>query len=207
MRTAAENRGEEEFVQDIQFWEICGRTSDRRAKEVSARLDPSRSQPGAAPASRSAFTGLSGDSIDNEGEFATVLDFVSKFQPALVNRVKLHLKDTPIFKNCISTEIDKALRPKVWLKSGGYIVINQTEALVAIDVNTGKFVGKSNRLEDTIVVPTSTQCTVVRLRLRNLGGIIVVDFIDMERRKIVSASWRRSKKRCLDLSIKGAAVQ
>ena len=81
--------------------------------------------------------------------------------------------------------MEKALRPKVWLKSGGYIVINQTEALVAIDVNTGKFVGKSNRLEDTIV-KTNTEAVkeiVRQIRLRDLGGIIVVDFIDMDERK------------------------
>ncbi len=77
------------------------------------------------------------------------------------------------------------MRPKVWLKSGGYIVINQTEALVAIDVNTGKFVGKSNKLEDTIV-KTNTEAVkeiVRQIRLRDLGGIIVVDFIDMDERK------------------------
>ena len=73
----------------------------------------------------------------------------------------------------------------MWLKSGGYIVINQTEALVAIDVNTGKYVGKSNRLEDTIV-KTNTEAVkeiVRQIRLRDLGGIIVVDFIDMDERK------------------------
>jgi ribonuclease G len=100
--------------------------------------------------------------------------------------VKLHLKDTPIFEEYgLNVEIDKALRPKVWLKSGGYIVINQTEALVAIDVNTGKYVGKSNRLEDTIVRTNldAAQEIVRQVRLRNLGGIIVVDFIDMEEKK------------------------
>ena len=81
--------------------------------------------------------------------------------------------------------MEKALRPKVWLKSGGYIVINQTEALVAIDINTGKYVGKSNRLEDTIVkINTDAIKEIVRqIRLRDLGGIIVVDFIDMDERK------------------------
>jgi ribonuclease G len=81
--------------------------------------------------------------------------------------------------------LEKALRPKVWLKSGGHIVINQTEALVAIDINTGKYVGKSNRLEDTIV-KTNTDAVkeiVRQIRLRDLGGIIVVDFIDMDERK------------------------
>jgi ribonuclease G len=107
-------------------------------------------------------------------------------QPSMVSRIKLYTRSTPIFDAFnITNELEKALRPKVWLKSGGYIVINQTEALVAIDVNTGKFVGKSNRLEDTIV-KTNTDAVkeiVRQIRLRDLGGIIVVDFIDMDERK------------------------
>ena len=100
--------------------------------------------------------------------------------------MKLYTRDAPIFDAfSVTNELEKALRPKVWLKSGGYIVINQTEALVAIDVNTGKYVGKSNRLEDTIV-KTNTEAIkeiVRQIRLRDLGGIIVIDFIDMDERK------------------------
>ncbi|PYV08404.1 MAG: ribonuclease, partial [Acidobacteria bacterium] len=80
---------------------------------------------------------------------------------------------------------DKLLQPKIWLKSGGYIVINQTEALVSIDINTGKFVGRGNSLEETI---TRTNIEAVKeivkqIRLRDLGGIIVIDFIDMDERR------------------------
>jgi ribonuclease G len=125
--------------------------------------------------------------IDNEEEYGKVCEFVSRFQPKLVNRVKLYSKDQPIFEEFgIQHELDKALRAKVWLKSGGYIVINHTEALVAIDVNTGKFVGKgSTRLEDTIVKTNleAVKEIVRQIRLRDLGGIIVVDFIDMEERR------------------------
>ncbi len=107
--------------------------------------------------------------------------------PALLPRVKLYTKDYPIFEEYgVRNEIDKALRSKVWLKSGGYIVINQTEALVAIDVNTGRYVGKkTGRLEDTIVKTNleAAKEIVRQLRLRDLGGIIVLDFIDMEERK------------------------
>jgi Rne/Rng family ribonuclease len=125
--------------------------------------------------------------VDSEEEFAKVVEFMSRFQPALVNRVKLYTKETPVFEEFgIQQEIDKGLRPKVWLKSGGYIVINHTEALVAIDVNTGKFVGKgSNRLEDTIVRTNleAVKEVVRQMRLRDLGGIIIIDFIDMEERR------------------------
>ena len=124
--------------------------------------------------------------VDNEDMYESVLTFMQRFQPALVSRVKMYTREAPIFDAFnITQELEKALRPKVWLKSGGYIVINQTEALVAIDINTGKYVGKSNRLEDTIV-KTNTEAVkeiVRQIRLRDLGGIIVVDFIDMDERK------------------------
>jgi len=124
--------------------------------------------------------------VDNEGEYERVVRFASRFQPNLVRRIKLYTKDTPLYEQFgINEEINKSLKSKVWLKSGGSIVINQTEALVAIDINTGKYVGKTSRLEDTIV---KTNCDAVKeivrqIRLRDLGGIIVVDFIDMDERK------------------------
>jgi ribonuclease G len=124
--------------------------------------------------------------VDNEGEYERVVRFASRFQPNLVRRIKLYTKDAPLYEQFgINEEINKALKSKVWLKSGGSIVINQTEALVAIDINTGKYVGKTSRLEDTIV---KTNCDAVKeivrqIRLRDLGGIIVVDFIDMDERK------------------------
>ena len=187
VRTAAEGRGEDEFVQDIRFlgnlWSDIRAKSDKKSAPVLIHSDLNLVQKLLRDQLSQDYRAIR---LDNEAEFATVLDFVSKFQPALVNRVKLHLKDTPIFEEYgLNTEIDKALRPKVWLKSGGYIVINQTEALVAIDVNTGKFVGKSNRLEDTIVRTNvdAVHEIVRQIRLRNLGGIIVVDFIDMEEKK------------------------
>jgi Rne/Rng family ribonuclease len=125
--------------------------------------------------------------VDSEESYTKVVEFMNRFQPALVNRVKLYTKDTPVFEEFgIQQEIDKGLRPKVWLKSGGYIVINHTEALVAIDVNTGKFVGKgSTRLEDTIVRTNleAVKEIVRQMRLRDLGGIIIIDFIDMEERR------------------------
>ena len=112
---------------------------------------------------------------------------VERIMPNLVPRVKLYTKDYPILEEYgVQGEIDKALRSKVWLKSGGYLVINQTEALVAIDVNTGRYVGKrTGRLEDTIVKTNleAVKEIVRQIRLRDLGGIIVLDLIDMEEKK------------------------
>jgi len=125
--------------------------------------------------------------VDSEEEYQAIVEFVNRIQPRLVRRVKLYTKDQPILEAYgVQAEIDKAIKPRVWLRSGGYLVINQTEALVAIDVNTGKFVGRgSGRLEDTI---TRTNLEAVdeivrQIRLRDLGGIIVLDLIDMEERR------------------------
>src|SRR5438552_5362117 len=108
--------------------------------------------------------------------------------PSLAARVKHYEKQYPIFEEYgVQAELDKALRSMVWLKSGGSIVINQTEALVAVDVNTGRYVGKrtAGRLEDTIVKTNleAAREIVRQMRLRDLGGIIVLDFIDMEEKK------------------------
>ena len=124
--------------------------------------------------------------VDSDAEYARVVEFVNRCQPSVVGHVKLFTRETSMFEEFgIQTEIEKALKPKVWLKSGGYIVINQTEALVAIDVNTGKYVGKTSRLEDTIVkTNVDAVAEIVRqIRLRDLGGILVVDFIDMDERR------------------------
>lgn len=125
--------------------------------------------------------------VDSEEEYLRTVEFMNRMAPKMVNRVKLYTRDEPILDYYgVQEEIEKALKPRVWLKSGGYLVINQTEALVAIDVNTGKFVGKGNaRLEDTI---TRTNMEAVdeiarQIRLRDLGGIIVLDLIDMEDRR------------------------
>ncbi len=124
--------------------------------------------------------------VDSDEEYERILRFANRFQPALVKRVKLYTKETPLYEQFgLSEEINKALKSKVWLKSGGYIVINQTEALVAIDVNTGKYVGKTTRLEDTIVKTNvdAIKEIVRQIRLRDLGGIIIIDFIDMDERR------------------------
>jgi ribonuclease G len=188
VRTAAESATEEEIRADIEYlgrtWqEIKTRAEQRRAPALLHR-DLNLVERVLRDYFSPDFTAIW---VDSQDEFARVAEFIGRFQPDLVSRVKLYTKDAPIFEEFgIQQEIDKALRPKVWLKSGGYIVINHTEALVAIDVNTGKFVGKgSTRLEDTIVKTNTEACKEIvrQIRLRDLGGIIVVDFIDMEERK------------------------
>jgi ribonuclease G len=188
VRTAAGNVTEQDLRTDIEFlgkmWQdICARSEQKKAPALLHR-DLNLVERILRDYVNSDYSSIW---IDNEEEFSKVVEFVSRFQPDLASRVKLYTKEAPIFEEFgIQQELDKALRPKVWLKSGGYIVINHTEALVAIDVNTGKFVGRgSTRLEDTIVKTNleAVKEIVRQIRLRDLGGIIVVDFIDMEERR------------------------
>jgi ribonuclease G len=187
VRTAGEGRTEEELRADMLFlynlWLDMRQKAERRPAPMLIHHDLNVVERVLRDQLTSAFKSIW---VDNEEIYESVLRFVQRFQPALVNRVKMYTRTNPIFEEFgVTAELEKALRPKVWLKSGGYIVINQTEALVAIDVNTGKYVGKSNRLEDTIVrTNTDAIKEIVRqIRLRDLGGIIVVDFIDMDERK------------------------
>ncbi len=186
-RTAAEGRTEDEIAGDMLFlynlWQDIRTKADKRPAPVMLHHDLDIVQRILRDQLADSFKAIW---IDNEETYENVLRFVERFQPALVPKVKLYTRDAPIFDAfSVTNELEKALRPKVWLKSGGFIVINQTEALVAIDVNTGKYVGKTNRLEDTIV-KTNTEAIkeiVRQIRLRDLGGIIVIDFIDMDERK------------------------
>ncbi len=186
-RTAAEGKTEEELKADMHFlynlWLDMRQKAERKPAPVLLHHDLDLVQRILRDQLTTSFKTIW---VDNEELYESVLRFVQRFQPALVGRVKLYTRSNPIFDEFgITAEIEKALRPKVWLKSGGYIVINQTEALVAIDINTGKYVGKSNRLEDTIVKINSDAIKEIvrQIRLRDLGGIIVVDFIDMDERK------------------------
>jgi len=188
VRTAAGGATDDEIRTDIEFlgktWNEIKHKNDERKAPALLHRDLNLVERILRDYVSDDFTGIW---IDNEEEYGKVVEFVSRFQPKLVTKVKLYTKEQPIFEEFgIQHELDKALRAKVWLKSGGYIVINHTEALVAIDVNTGKFVGKgSTRLEDTIVKTNleAVKEIVRQIRLRDLGGIIVVDFIDMEERR------------------------
>jgi len=204
IRTAASGRPKEDIVSDLEsfhkIWtEIRQRSESHRAPAVVYRE--------ASLVSKLLRDLLTEEyqsiRIDNEHEYKRVLELVERIMPSLAPRVQLYSKPYPIFDEYgVQAEIDKALKSKVWLKSGGSIVINQTEALVAIDVNTGRYVGKksSGRLEDTIVKTNleAVKEIVRQVRLRDLGGIIVLDFIDMEekknRQKVLQAVEQELKK-------------
>ena len=137
---------------------------------------------------------------DDPETYERIVQFVQHYMPRLRARVTLYQGTAPIFDHFkIEPQIERALDRKVWLKSGGYLVFDQAEALTAIDVNTGRFVGKTN--QDETVLRTNLEAAeevVKQLRLRNIGGIIIVDFIDMSReadRKKVSDALREALRR------------
>jgi ribonuclease G len=185
-RTAGQGRDRDDFLRDGRYlsktWDEARALATRQAAPALLHREPSLVQ-------RLLRDLLAGDvgsiRLDNEREFQRTLDLVTQLLPDLAPRVRLHNGGNPILEEYgVSTELERALRPKVWLTTGGYIVINQTEALVAIDVNTGRFVGK-RLLEETLLKANldAVREIVRQIRLRDLGGIIVVDFIDMEERK------------------------
>jgi ribonuclease G len=189
IRTAAAGRPSEDIISDLEafhrIWiEIRHRTDSSRAPAVVYR-----EQSLVSKLLRDLLTEeFQAIRIDDQQEYLRTLELVERIMPSLAPKVKLYTKPYPIFDEYgVQAEIDKALKSKVWLKSGGSIVINQTEALVAIDVNTGRYVGKksSGRLEDTIVKTNleAVKEIVRQIRLRDLGGIIVLDLIDMEEKK------------------------
>jgi ribonuclease E len=187
VRTAAEGASEDELRADLRFlmnlWNDIKQRSESSKSPALIYHDLSLIERILRDQVSENFSNIW---VDSEADYERIVRFLNRFSPSLVRRVKLYTKETPLFEHFgIQDEISKALRSKVWLKSGGSIVINQTEALVAIDINTGKYVGKSARLEDTILKTNldAVPEIVRQIRLRDLGGIIVIDFIDMDERK------------------------
>jgi len=189
IRTAAAGRPKEDIVSDLEAFHTIWKEIRQKTESARAPVVVYREQSLVGKLLRDLLTDdFQAIRIDNQQEHQRVIELVQRILPNLAPRVKLYMKPFPIFEEYgVQAEIDKALKSKVWLKSGGSIVINQTEALVAIDVNTGRYVGKksSGRLEDTIVKTNleAVKEIVRQIRLRDLGGIIVLDFIDMEEKK------------------------
>ncbi|HEY6843739.1 MAG TPA: Rne/Rng family ribonuclease [Thermoanaerobaculia bacterium] len=183
VRTAGEEHDEDEFRADMKYLIDLWESIRRRAEKASAPAPIHHDLDLVLRTIRDVLTPeFKTVWVDSVEQYQRIVEFLDQIQPALVSRVRLYRREEPIFDEFgIEAEIEKALNSKVWLKSGGYIVINQTEALVAIDVNTGKYVGKKNLEETVFRTNLEAAKEIVRqIRLRDLGGIIVLDFIDME---------------------------
>jgi ribonuclease G len=184
VRTVAEGVSEDKLVADIRFlineWNEVGKSKDHKGAPVLLHPDLEM----VLRATRDLFTNdVSKLIIDDRDEYERVLAFVETLDPALKAQVELYTGEDPIFDAYgVEQEIRRALNRKVWLKSGGSLIIDQAEALVAIDVNSGRYVGKKN-LEETItrINTEAAKEIVYQLRLRNIGGIIIIDFIDMDK--------------------------
>jgi ribonuclease G len=182
VRTVGGGRGPEEFESDLTYLSKLWEKVRQRAGKVSAPFllhqDLDLALRVVRDLLRQEFSVLW---VDGEETYERIVEFLDQVQPSLVAKVKLFRQGATLFEQFgIEDQIEAALKSKVWLKSGGYIVINPTEALVAIDVNTGRFVGQRN-LEDTVLQTNleAVQEIVRQIRLRDLGGIIVIDLIDM----------------------------
>ncbi|MCP4546143.1 MAG: Rne/Rng family ribonuclease [bacterium] len=184
VRTAGEGVAEQQLEDDIQ--QLCARY-DKIAEKAAAQKAPCLLKEEA-----SLVIGLLRDVfneevkrllIDDEEEHRKLVEYVRTFAPELENRIIYYRDNIPIFDRFnVQTELEKSLQRKVWLKKGGYLIFDHTEALVAIDVNTGKYVGRRNQAETILQTNLLAAREVPRqLRLRDIGGIIIIDFIDMER--------------------------
>jgi len=183
VRTAGEGREAADFLADLAMLETMWRQIRFRSEEVRAPALIHQELDLALRAARDlASPQMDEFWIDDTETFQRVVEFLDRLQPELTPRIRLYRRQLDIFEAFgIERELEQLLQPKVWLKSGGSLVLNQTEALVAIDVNTGRYVGSVDLEETALRINLEAAREVARqLRLRNLGGIIVVDFIDME---------------------------
>jgi len=184
IRTVSEGKSEEDLLTDMQYltklWEEIVKKNEKAHAPCLIHSDLDVTQ-------KVVRDILSEDVdrivVDAKPEYDKVVQFISTFMPKIKYSIELYEENEPIFDHFgLEVEISRALGRKVWLKSGGYIIIEQTEALTAVDVNTGRYVGKHN-LEDTILKTNleAVKEIAYQLRLRNIGGIIIIDFIDMEK--------------------------
>ncbi len=182
-RTAGEGKGDVDFAADVKHLTKMWQKLDRKSASVRAPALVHRELEMTASLIRDLFTeDVDEVWIDDKDAFAEIQAYLKAVSPELRDRVQLHKGPDPIFDAFeIEPQIEKTFERKVWLKKGGYICIDHTEALVAIDVNTGRFTGKKNQEETIFRTNMEAAHEVPRqLRLRDIGGIIVVDFIDME---------------------------
>ena len=198
VRTVAEGKGEGEFASDIQFLVRLWAQTQSRFEHAPAPSVLHEEMDLIFRVVRDLFSAdVDEFLIDSPDAYRRCVEFTSSLVPALPPRVKLYDEALPVFEATgIEREIEKAIRRRVWLKSGGHIAIDQTEALVSIDVNTGKYVGKRDFEQTILKINLEAVTEIVRqIRLRDLGGIIILDFIDMERedhRQQVSRALKRA---------------
>lgn len=183
VRTVAENKNEEELRSDMNFLVSLW---DGIVKEYQELEAPAQLHSDLDVVFRTIRDILSPEVrhliLDNKKQFQEVKKFLKHYLPRYRSVLELFSKSIPVYDYYgIESEIDRALSQKVWLRSGGYLIIDQTEALTTIDVNTGRFVGQESH-EKTILKTNleATEELVYQLQLRNIGGIIIIDFIDME---------------------------
>ncbi len=183
LRTAAEDREKADFEADLKYLTKEWQKIKNKMESVKAPCLLHEDLSPVLRLVRDTFTSdVSRLTVDSESEYSRILNFLDSFGPALKKRCKLYKGKRPMFDRMgVEEEIEKALNRKVYLKSGGHICIDQTEALIAIDVNTGRFTG-SSRLEETVFKTNMEAAEEIarQVRLRDLGGIIVIDFIDMQ---------------------------
>jgi ribonuclease G len=182
VRTVGEEKGREEFEHDLDYLSSLWGRIRQRAGRAAAPTLLHRDLDVALRVVRDLVSAeLSALLVDGEDTYARIVEFLDEVHPEMIGKVKLWRQDAHLFEQFgIEEQIEAALESRVWLKSGGYIVINPTEALVAIDVNTGRYVGRTS-LEET-VLQTNLEAVreiVRQIRLRDLGGILVIDLIDM----------------------------
>ena len=184
LRTACEGQSKREIQRDLGFLTKLWKGVQKKAGSATAPSLIHQDLDLIARAIRDFFaTDTHQVVIDHMNEYRRILDFVGHFMPRLKSKITLYTRTEPILDHYgIEEKIAKALERKVWLRSGGYITIDRTEALTAIDVNTGRFLGKRNQEETILKTNLEAAPEIMRqLRLRNVGGIIIIDFIDMER--------------------------
>jgi ribonuclease G len=184
VRTACEGVTKREIHDDVRFLTRLWARLEKQAAQSAAPALVHADLDVVLRTVRDLFTSdIDRLAIDSAEDHARVLEFVSALMPRLAPRVHLYEGVTPIFdQHGIETKIARALERRVWLKSGGYLVFDQTESLTTVDVNTGRYVGKRDQ-EETILQTNleAARQVIQQLRLRNIGGIIVIDFIDMEK--------------------------
>lgn len=201
VRTEAEGKSDSELRQDLEFLVRMWSQIQDKARKVRAPGLVHQDLSLIYKTIRDVFSSdVSKMIIDSPVDYEKALELVGLLSPKLKSRIHLYEDSEPIFERfAIEAEIDRLLRRKVWLKSGGHITIDETEALTTIDVNTGKFVG-STSLSDTILKNNleATEEIARQLRLRDIGGIIIIDFIDMtsqkDRQHVVSALEKALRK-------------